>query len=221
MSQPPTRQAGPPPLDVAGRSPGSGPADGAGREATAAARIPGAGGGNPHGRGSAADLVRSLGVVVVLALALVALVPRPEGGSDRFEDYAAAATAAAAAASYDVLVPRPLPAGWSVVRTGSQAEAASGQTNPGLVWRLDAQTAAGRYVSLEQSGGTPGPLARRATDQARPAGVTRAGGWQWTRHAGRQQRFLVHKGPGSTTVVVGDASWADLQAFAATLHPVR
>lgn len=182
---------------------------------------PDGGGGNPHGRGTAADLVRSLGVVIVLALALVALVPRPQGGSGRFADYAATAATAAAAASYEVLAPRPLPTDWTVVHAASQSDTATGGAHPGVIWRLDARTPQGRFVSLEQSGDAPAPLARRATGQPGLVGVARVGGWQWARHAGGGQRFLVHEAPGCTTVVAGDASWEELAAFAATLQPVR
>lgn len=179
------------------------------------------GGGNPHGHGSAGDLVRSLGVILALVLVVVALAPRPEGETSRVVDYAGALATAAAAASYDVLAPESLPAGWVVVSAGS--ERLTGGDQGGLVWRLDMRTSDQRFVSLEQSDAGHGPLVRRETQQAAPAGIVRLASGdrelEWTRYVRQEQRSLVHQTTQSWTVVTGDASWPELEGFVATLRP--
>lgn len=173
-------------------------------------------------------MIRSLGVIILLTLVIVALVPRPEGGSDQFAGYAEQADAAAAAAPYPIFAPQPLPDGWTVLRAGTALvtddEVDEGDATqpglPGLVWRVDMRTETGRYATLEQSEGGRGPLAHRARQQPTVAGQMSAGPGQWARHADGHLRSLVHIQSGVWTVLTGDASWDQLETLAAALRPV-
>src|SRR5262245_7898930 len=79
----------------------------------------------PRGRESAGDLLRSLAVVLVIVLAVLALgLGRHEGSSVSRVDLAGELAGARSVASYAVLGPVGLPAGWRATSARSTGEGA-------------------------------------------------------------------------------------------------
>lgn len=164
--------------------------------------------------GSAADMVRSMLVVLVLVGVVLVLTPRPGGQSARVVDYTAALQTARVAASYDVLAPAQLPDGWRVVQASSSQPAADV-----VVWHLGLQTPDGTYVTLEQSPDGSGPVTRQQTAKGQAQGSVQEGGRTWQRlAAGEDRRSLLSRTPKVTTIVTGNASWPQLETFAASLQ---
>ena len=168
-----------------------------------------------RGRGSVADMIRSMVLVLVFVGVLVAFnaVQQPEPVLRRV-DYPAALDAAQERADYRLAGPRPLPAGWTV--TSARLDPATGA----LTWHLGMVTRAESYAAVEQSDGARGSLVAAMAKGARRAGTVLVGGRTWLRLDGGDPhpRALLREDGRVVTMLVGDASWRDLRALAATLR---
>ena len=168
-----------------------------------------------RGRQTAADMVRSLAVVLVLVVVVLALTLRhdPSGRPHRI-DYRGVLAQARNAAPYDVVSPVALPRTWTAtsVRTGGGAA--------GFTWHLGLVTPDGDYAAVEQSDGDPQSFVDQFVADGARAGTTVIHGKRWRRvDAGHpEKRALVLDAPAVTTVVTGGASWAELRALAASLQ---
>jgi hypothetical protein len=168
-----------------------------------------------RGRKTAGDMVRSLAVVLVLVAVIVAfnVAQQPDQMVQRV-DYPAALSLARSQASYDVLAPDPVPAGWRV--SSARTERAGG----GVAWHVGFVTSSEEYAALEQTDGARRTFVDRFAGGARPDGQVDVGGVRWHRLAGGspEERALVRDSGGVTTVLAGSASWDDLERLASALR---
>jgi Protein of unknown function (DUF4245) len=169
----------------------------------------------PRGRETVGDMVRSLALVLVVVAAVVLLTLRtqPHETVQRV-DFSEQLQEARHAAPYDVLAPVGLDRLW----TATSARADNEEGN--VTWHLGFVTPDGHYAAVEQS---PGPVQAFLDEFVQ--GATKAGdvtvlGARWQRLAGGQpeQRAMVLRRTGVTTLVTGSASFAELQRLAAALH---
>ncbi len=161
------------------------------------------------------DMVRSLLVVLVLVFVVVALNVQPEPDSEvRRFDYSGVLAQARDRASYDVLAPIALPDSW--VPTSART------TNAGaaVTWHVGFVTPDDDYAALEQSDGNPAAFVRQFADGGDGAGSVVIGRATWRRVEGGdpEPRALVLERDTVTTVVAGNAGWAELRQLAASLQ---
>ena len=167
-------------------------------------------------------MVRSLGVVVLIAGALVLLAPRADRAPVTVVDYRPQLAVARSEAPYPVLGPAGLPADWR--STSVRLRGASGVTT----WHIGFVTPDDEYAAVEQSDGPAAAFVRDVTGQGRPAGSVELAGQTWQRYdpGDADQRSLVRpavSGGGSpdaaSVVVTGSAEWAELETLARSLRP--
>lgn len=161
-------------------------------------------------------MVRSLAVVLVLVGVVVVLsVADQPGPVVREVDYAGAVAQAREQMPYDVLAPRPLPAGWRATsaRTRPEGDAAT--------WHLGLVTRSGDYAAVEQTDGARATFVDRFLGGSRSAGTVEIAGATWRRLEGGEPepRGLVRTVDGVTTVLAGSAGWGDLERLASALAP--
>ena len=161
------------------------------------------------------DMVRSLLVVLVLVFVVVALnVQRHPDSEVRRFDYSGVFSQARGQASYDVLAPIGLPDAW--VPTSARTTNAG----PAVTWHVGFVTPADDYAALEQSDGNPASFVRQFADGGDGAGSLVIGRATWRRVEGGdpEPRALVLERDTVTTVVAGNAGWAELRELAASLQ---
>ncbi|HEY6798165.1 MAG TPA: DUF4245 domain-containing protein [Kineosporiaceae bacterium] len=156
----------------------------------------------PPDRGPRATHVRHLALSVLLVLALAtaiwAMVPRPNSLPIHDVDVAGAARLSAPGLSFAPAVPRGLPPGWVPTSAGVRASADGVRT-----WHVGFSTPEGHYASIEQ--------AARVTDQwesimdsggvTRPAQVVDGTTWEQRFKDVRDVTALIHRGEERTTMV--------------------
>lgn len=146
---------------------------------------------------SAADMVRSMAVIVGIVAVIVLVVPRPSQTPQRSVDVAMVARGAALSLSFSPAVPQ-VPAGWTAT-SAEVRNSADGITT----WHVGYLTADGHYASIEQaakvtprweeimdSGGLP-------RDPQTIDGTT----WEQRYKDVRDVYALIHRGAGRTTMV--------------------
>ena len=161
------------------------------------------------------DMVRSLLVVLVLVFVVVALnVQRHPDSEVRRFDYSGVFSQARDQAPYDVLAPIGLPDAW--VPTSARTTRAGAA----VTWHVGFVTPADDYAALEQSDGNPAPFVRQFADGGDRAGSVVIGTATWRRVEGGdpEPRALVLERDAVTTVVAGNAGWAELRELAASLQ---
>jgi hypothetical protein len=171
--------------------------------------------GRPRGFETAGDMVRSLAVVLVLVLAVLALTVRPHAKSTVHRiDYTEALAQARDRASYDVLAPTGLPRAWRAT------SARTGRDGSSVTWHLGLVTPYNDYAAVEQSDGDPERFVASFAEKGKRAGRVEIGGAEWRRVDGGdpERHALVLEGEAATTVVAGGASWSELRTLAASLH---
>ena len=161
------------------------------------------------------DMVRSLLVVLVLVFVVVALnVQRHPDSEVRRFDYSGVFSQARGQASYDALAPIGLPDAW--VPTSARTTRAGAA----VTWHVGFVTPADDYAALEQSDGNPAAFVRQFADGGDRAGSVVLGTATWRRVEGGdpEPRALVIERDAVTTVVAGNAGWAELRELAASLQ---
>ena len=173
-------------------------------------------------RGTVADMLRTLAVILGCVAVLVLIVPRPNEVRQPDVDAAGAARTARASLGFEPAVPAGLPAGWAARRSEVQVG-----TDRVRMWSLQYWTGRG-YASVRQArGATPGWEARQVTDGREDGTVTVAGReWVVRSRTDRGITSWVLRAGGLTTVVTGTASAAELETLAShlpagTLEPPR
>src|SRR3954466_3391101 len=202
-----------------GAAPG-GPGGGRGREPGGE---PAAAPATPTSRyslGSFPNMFRSMLVIALFVLALVAIVPRISQVQRPAVDAAGKASQVAAQTTWRIQLPRSLGAGWAptVAPYGPGTEQVPTFTT---VWT----TPSGADIALKQAvGATPGWVARSVNDGQATGTVTVSGRTFEKFVAGdaRQLSYVVRgQGPkGLTLVASGTAPEDELNAFVAALAPV-
>jgi Protein of unknown function (DUF4245) len=191
------------------------PEESAGSAGPAASAGPAGSAKKPRGRESVGDMVRSLSLVLVVVAVVFLLTLRDEphqtvqrvGYSEQLQDVRRVA-------SYDVLAPVGLGAGWksTSVRTDNEDGA--------VTWHIGFVTPDSRYAGLEQSDGPASAFRDEFVDGARKSGDVTISGATWQRLEGGKPelRALVLRASGVSTIVTGSASFAELRQLAGALR---
>jgi hypothetical protein len=160
-------------------------------------------------------MVRSMSLVLVVVAVVVLLTVRgnPSEKVQRV-DYSQQLQETRRVAAYDVLAPVGLGNGW-------KATSARGDNVDGAItWHLGLVTPAEHYAAVEQS---DGPVTRFVDDfvqGATKSGAVTVSGVPWQRLEGGkpEQRALLLRGRGVTTMVTGSATFGELQTLATALR---
>ncbi|MEV6178691.1 DUF4245 domain-containing protein [Streptomyces sp. NPDC052015] len=159
------------------------------------------------------DMVLSLGLIMVAGLVMYLFIPHDDTAPDiKRVDYRVELLTARRAASYPVAAPEGLPSTWkatSVRFRGDDFDA----------WHLGFHLPDGDYVQVEQSTQKRSTFIDEATQGARKSEKTeQLAGRTWVRYTdGRYDALVLESADGSTTVVAGTASWAELTRMAESL----
>ncbi|MDN5726975.1 MAG: DUF4245 domain-containing protein [Propionibacteriales bacterium] len=163
------------------------------------------------------DMVRSM-VVLLIPLVLITLffTRTPAAPPVESVNWQPVLTSARAEAPYPVLAPTNLPEGWVPTRVTWESKAKGASANRWLLGWLDPQQT---YLAVEQSDAAPGPFIADVGRDPVPEGSATVSGTQWERQVSEdgRTRSLVQRTDPVTTIVVGDAPYEALEAFAGTL----
>ncbi|EST32297.1 DUF4245 domain-containing protein [Streptomyces roseochromogenus] len=163
---------------------------------------------------TARDMVLSLALIGIAAAGVwFFAIPHDDHAPDlKRVDYRVELLTARRAASYPVAAPEGLPSAWKATSVRFQGE-------NGDRWHLGFQAPDGQYVQIEQSTQKRSAFIDEASQGASATKQTETiDGRTWTRYTGGRYDALVLEGTkGSTTVVAGTASFADLTKAAAAL----
>ena len=154
---------------------------------------------------------------LVLAAAAVLLTPRPSTDAAVPVSYQRDLAALRSIASYPVIAPQRVPAGWTPV-----SSRLTGHRGGLVSWHLGFVTPSGTFASLEESNERPAEFIRRMTNSGNllPPAYYGTAGWARRWRPDKGQRSLYHSTPGGPTVVVsGNASWAELETLLGSLRP--
>jgi hypothetical protein len=167
-------------------------------------------------RRTAADMVRTMAVIVGVVAVLVLIVPRPNEVTQPDVDAAAAARTARIGLGFEPAVPVGLPSGWAA-RTATSLVG----TDDVEMWSLQYRTPAGDYGSVRQArDATPAWEARQVTDGREDGTVTIAGQpWVVRSRTDRGITSWVLRAGDLTTIVTGTASATELETLASRLPP--
>ncbi|MFI5973936.1 DUF4245 domain-containing protein [Streptomyces sp. NPDC051452] len=163
---------------------------------------------------TARDMILSLALIGIAAAVVYFLsIPHDDHAPDlKRVDYRVELLTARRAASYPVAAPEGLPNTWKATSVRYQGENSHR-------WHLGFQTPDGQYAQVEQSTRKPSDFIDEASQGASATRRTeRIGDRTWTRYTGgRYDALVLRDTPGSTTVVAGTASFAELTKMAAAL----
>ncbi|CAL9298734.1 DUF4245 domain-containing protein [Streptomyces sp. SudanB52_2052] len=163
---------------------------------------------------TARDMILSMGVIVLVAGVIYLFIPHDDSPPDlKRVDYRVELLTARRAAPYPVAAPQGLPDTWKATSVRYQADEFD-------TWHLGFHDPEGEYVAVEQSTQRRPVFLDEATQGARETGKTeKIDGRTWTRWEGGRYDALVLEGTkGSTTVVTGTASFAQLTRMAEALE---
>ena len=163
--------------------------------------------------------VRSALTCLLLIFVIIVAVPMSHASSPPTVSYSRD-LAVMTQARYPVVAPAGLPLSWAPVSSGV---ALGGGHGPGTAtWQLGYVTPSGTLASVAQSDAAAVAFIRRMTNSGTPQPPVRIAGlvWRASTDPGRGQRSLyLTRADGSTIVVTGNASWAQLGVLAASLRP--
>ncbi|MET8454293.1 DUF4245 domain-containing protein [Streptomyces sp. NPDC005209] len=159
------------------------------------------------------DMILSLGLIGIAAGVIYLFIPHDDHAPAlKRVDYRVELLTARRAASYPVAAPEGLSKDWKA--TSVRFQGADFDR-----WHLGFQNPDGDYVQVEQSTQKRVEFIEAASQGGTASKVTqRIGDRTWTRYTGGRYEALVLEGtPGSTTVVAGTASFAQLTRMAEAL----
>lgn len=159
------------------------------------------------------DMILSLALIGVAAGVIYLFVPHDDHTPDlKRVDYRVELLTARRAAAYPVAAPEGLPDTWKATSVRFRGENFDR-------WHLGFQNPDGEYVQVEQSTQKRAEFIDEASQGASATKVTeRIGHRTWTRYSGgRYDALVLEDTPGSTTVVAGTASFAQLTMMAQAL----
>ncbi|MEV0558972.1 MULTISPECIES: DUF4245 domain-containing protein [unclassified Streptomyces] len=164
------------------------------------------------GKQSVRDMVLSLGLIGIVAGFIYVFIPNDDSEPPlKRVDYRVELLTARRAAAYPVAAPEGLSKEWkatSVRFQGADFDA----------WHLGFHDPDGEYVAIEQSTQKPAAFIDDASQGAEETNTTqRIGERSWERYEGAKYDALVLQEKGSTTVVTGTASFAQLTKMAKAL----
>jgi len=158
-------------------------------------------------------MILSLTLIGLMAGVVYLFIPHDDHAPDlKTVDYRVELLTARRAAAYPVAAPVGLPDAWKATSVRFAAE-------PSGAWHLGFQDPEGQYVAVEQSTQRASAFIDEATQGARETKVTQdIGGQKWQRYTGGRYDALVLRDKGSTTLVTGTASFAQLTKMAEALR---
>ncbi|MEU1848215.1 DUF4245 domain-containing protein [Streptomyces sp. NPDC019990] len=162
---------------------------------------------------TARDMILSMGVIVLVAGVMYLFIPHDDSAPDiKRVDYRVELLTARRAAPYPVAAPEGLPREWKATSVRYQSDEFD-------AWHLGFHDPEGEYVAVEQSTQRGPVFVDERTKGARETGKTeKIDGRTWVRYEGGRYDALVLEGTkGSTTVVAGTASFAQLAKMADAL----
>jgi hypothetical protein len=160
-------------------------------------------------------MVRSMSLVLIVVAVVVLLTVRanPHARVQQV-DYSLQLQQTRLAAAYDVFAPVGLGATW-------KATSARGDNVEGVItWHLGLVTPAEHYAAVEQSDGPVTAFLDDFVAGASKSGVVTVSGVRWQRLEGGkpEQRALLLRGRGVTTMVTGSATFSELRTLASALR---
>ncbi|MFE6196482.1 DUF4245 domain-containing protein [Streptomyces sp. NPDC057838] len=163
---------------------------------------------------TARDMILSLGVIILVAGVMYLFIPHDDSEPDlKRVDYRVELLTARRAAPYPVAAPEGLPAAWKATSVRYRADDFD-------TWHLGFHDPEGEYVAVQQSTQRRPVFLDEATQGARETDRTeKIDGRTWTRwEGGRYDALVLEDTKGSTTVVTGTASFAQLTKMAQALE---
>lgn len=163
---------------------------------------------------SATDILRAVGFVVLVTVAVVLIAPRRHYEAVRVIDYSGDLASARTHAPYHVVAPVGLGQGWRPTSVRYATE--DGAT----MWHLGFISPADEYLGIEQSDGPAELWIRQQTHGGRVEARVPINGAQWTMRyqPDKRLRSLTITEDGVTTVVAGIASLPTLTELASALR---
>lgn len=172
-------------------------------------------GASHYAKGSAANMFRSMAVIVAITLALFFVTGRPNSQTPQSVDVPGTAQFRAEQAGQPFAYPEGLPEGW--VATNVRYLRSKGNV---MVWNAGYTTPDGEYVSVQQAlDPGAGWVDTQTNNGARVGTLTTTDGTKWAKRdrEGKVQRSLVSVPKDTkelTTLVTGTGSWEQLEDFA-------
>ena len=160
------------------------------------------------------DMVRSLGLVLVVVAVILLLIWRPKPDEVKPVDPGRRWPRRGSPRRTRCTPPSRRPAGW--VPTVARYEPAP----PANVWTLGFVTTGDEYAAVAQTDADPEALLDEVAPDAVRAGESTVNGQTYQRWEvpGQSRRALAAAVTGSTLVVGGTAGWAELERLAASLR---
>jgi len=168
-----------------------------------------------RGRQTVGDMVRSMSLVLVVVAVVVLLTLRDDPTQTIHRvDFTEQLQSAREVAPYDVAAPVGLGDRWKA--TSARSDNAGGV----VTWHLGLVTPAEHYAAVEQSDGPMTAFVDSFVAGATKSGFVTISGARWQRLDGGQpeDRALVLRGKGVTTMVTGGATFGELQTLASALR---
>ncbi|MDT0327917.1 DUF4245 domain-containing protein [Nocardiopsis lambiniae] len=167
-----------------------------------------------HSRSSATfkNYAISLGVIIVIVLALAFVVSTRSGENIPSVDYRPEADVVREAADYPVT----LPAADLVERGWTPTSSTLDTTGP-VEWSVGFATAEDSHVMFTQSDGDPDAVVSARARGAEETGTVSVGGREWEHRESEEWSALVLREDGYTLVVAGPADLDELAGFAGGL----
>ncbi|TYB46558.1 DUF4245 domain-containing protein [Actinomadura chibensis] len=162
----------------------------------------------------------AMGACLVLVLAIYLITPRSESEVEQSVDYGSQLWAMRSDAPYTVHAPEGLPSAWRP--TSSRLTGLGSGGKEPVAWHLGFVTPSDEYAALEQSNEKASEFVPRMANSSKPTGTQTVNGVAWTTYLnkGKKANTLARTLPdGTSLVVTGTASYAELGILAAALKP--
>ncbi len=176
---------------------------------------------NRYLSGSAANMVRSLVVIVALMAVVILIVPRVNRITQPPVDVAGSADTIASQSGWPIEIPVGLPDGWRATSVRYERS-----TDGVMTWHVGYETPDNQYVAIEQAKDPTTGWVTAEVNRAAQKGTVEAGGRTWTTYVRdlKVQNSLVNR-PSSkgelTTIITGTGTFAQLTEFVEHLQVVK
>ncbi|GAA4224702.1 hypothetical protein GCM10022254_04760 [Actinomadura meridiana] len=162
----------------------------------------------------------AMGACLLIVLAIYAVTPR--GGKEVLPkvDYGSQLWAMRNGAPFTVYAPEGLSAKWRP--TNSRVTGLGSEGEKPVAWHLGFVTPSDEYGALEQSNEKASDYIPRMANSSKPIGTQQVGGAVWTKYHRKDKKAnsLARTLPdGTSLVVTGTASYAELAILAGALKP--